>query len=220
MNVAWQLDAWEAKRGTARAEKAAGAELRWAERAKLAAVARSERRAPAESIEVDLDDLEAPAPLPPPLPRASSIIDVDVDDGDVEVVPFARAHQPAPPKLTPKPAPPAPRVPIAPYATFTKPSRGDRVRTTAPRGRRLTARPPAAAPLPAPRPSRSPIRWPIFVCAFIAGVTGGMAFMDSPFGQRPETRASIESARQEAIATAQTAVAALAELARNDGANR
>jgi hypothetical protein len=43
-------------------------------------------------------------------------------------------------------------------------------------------------------------RWPMFVCAFVAGLAGGVAFIVSPVGHRREVRQVTSSAVEATIA--------------------
>ena len=65
---------------------------------------------------------------------------------------------------------------------------------------------PAAAPAPRDR------RWPIFLCAFVAGLAGGAAFIASPAGQLPEVRQVTSSARGHANSAVQATLALVASL--------
>jgi hypothetical protein len=49
----------------------------------------------------------------------------------------------------------------------------------------------------------------MFLCAFVAGVAGGAAFIVSPAGQRPEVQRVTHSARTHATSAAHATIALL-----------
>lgn len=49
-----------------------------------------------------------------------------------------------------------------------------------------------------PSAARAAMRWPLFVCAFIAGVTGGAAFIKSPLGHTPSVRHVVTAVQSQA----------------------
>ena len=58
------------------------------------------------------------------------------------------------------------------------------------------------------------MRWPVFLCGFIGGIFGGVAFMTSPVGQKPEVQHAVTVALehlQRAYAVAADATSRLVE---------
>jgi hypothetical protein len=72
----------------------------------------------------------------------------------------------------------------------------------------------AATPIivEAPRPVPRRRRWPIFLCAFVAGIAGGAAFVASPAGQRPEVLRATHSARMHAESATHAAMSLISSL--------
>lgn len=60
-----------------------------------------------------------------------------------------------------------------------------------------------------PKAQRRSARWPLAVCAFVASIFAGAAFMSSPLGARPEVRRVVEVSKAKTMNAVHT-VAALA----------
>ncbi|HSO38067.1 MAG TPA: hypothetical protein VLT33_36315, partial [Labilithrix sp.] len=65
---------------------------------------------------------------------------------------------------------------------------------------------PAAVPAPRDR------RWPIFLCAFVAGLAGGAAFIASPAGQLPSVQRATHAARGHASGAVDATIALVSSL--------
>ena len=68
---------------------------------------------------------------------------------------------------------------------------------------------PAVAFAASPRSASRPGRWPVVLCAFIAGVAGGVAFLASPAGQRPAVQRVTHAVEVQATSVARATIARL-----------
>lgn len=69
-----------------------------------------------------------------------------------------------------------------------------------------------AAPVAVPAARQATRRWPLFLCAFVASVAGGAAFIASPVGHRPAVQQVTISARAHATAAAGATTAWISSL--------
>ena len=100
--------------------------------------------------------------------------------------------------------PPLPELPPRrDVVTFTKSQTGVVVAASSAR---------AAPPVAVASPRRATRRWPLFLCAFVASVAGGAAFIASPVGHRPAVQQVTSSARVHATAAVSATTAWVSSL--------
>jgi hypothetical protein len=46
------------------------------------------------------------------------------------------------------------------------------------------------------RPAARRLRWPVFLCGFLAGISGGIALMKSPVGKTPRVQHVVAASKQ------------------------